>query len=90
VLQFDANTVIYAGTDRGASTAASVAVNDDEGAVIATRTIIHDETAPEAYRMAISLAAGETLQAVDEQRISILDAAGATVSRIVATSRVRA
>jgi hypothetical protein len=42
--RFAGNTVIYAGTDRSASTAATVAMTD-EGAVLETHTIIHDETA---------------------------------------------
>lgn len=74
-LQFDANTVIYAGTDRGASTAATVAVGDDQ-TVIETHTIIHDEAAPEVYRMAVSLAAGETLQAVDDSHVDVVDEEG--------------
>jgi hypothetical protein len=80
---FDVNTVIYSSTDRGASTAATVAVDDDE-TVIETYTIIHDQTAAETYRTAISLAAGETLRLVDDRNAEIVDRAGMVVSAIEA------
>ncbi|MGZ3442133.1 MAG: hypothetical protein ACXVDD_21590 [Polyangia bacterium] len=74
-LQFSANTVIYAGTDRSASTAATVAVTED-GLVVETHTIVHDEAAPETYRMTISLLPGERLEAENDQFIKIVDESG--------------
>jgi hypothetical protein len=74
-LQFAGNTVIYAGTDRSASTAATAAITD-EGAVVEIHTIIHDETAPEVYRMSISLAPGERLEVVDDRVVKIFAEGG--------------
>ncbi|MDQ3366214.1 MAG: hypothetical protein M3680_12375 [Myxococcota bacterium] len=80
---FNANTVIYTDTHPGASTAVSIGLAESEIS-IETYTVIHDGAAPESYRFSVDLGAGEVLQALSDDTVVLLDAAGEVDSMIEA------
>lgn len=74
-VQYSANTVLYPATDLGASTAVTVAPQDDETVIEAT-TVIHEPAAPEEYRFAMTLSPGERIEVVEDNSIAIIDETG--------------
>ena len=73
--QFNANTLIYSNTDRGVSTAFTVAPQADE-TVIESFAIIHNAQAPEVHRFALTLAPGESIRPTGDDTALIVDADG--------------
>jgi hypothetical protein len=80
-VQVNANTAIYVGTSPAVSTAASVALRDDES-VVEFLTILHEPSAAREHEVQVELREGEQLVADSDRRAHIEDADGNVVALV--------